>query len=128
MLEVRIKDLCPQFHATGGDGMNLTSLWQRSTPNTPERMSTDHSFAIETDPCGPFGADSGMPVTSSFLVWKDLARRRSRPQHVQVMHFAEQILQVFEIVTPGQMQFGQKIFDRVAKILHADAQYVGILR
>ena len=124
MREVRIKDLRPQFHAIGGDGMNLTALWQRSTPNVPERMSTDHFFAIEIDPRGPFGEDSGMPATSSFLIRKDLAGRRSRPQHVQVMHFAEQILQIFQIVTPGQMQFGQKIFDSVAKTLYADAQSV----
>src|ERR1700736_4203531 len=124
MLEVRIKDLRPQFDAIGGDGMNLTPLRQRGTPNVPERMSTDHFFAIEIDPPGPLGEDSGMPASSSYLIGEDLAGRRSRPQHVQVMHFAEQILQVFQIVTPGQMQFGQKIFDSVAKTLYADAQSV----
>src|SRR5258708_28912770 len=85
-------------------------------------MSTDHFFAIEIDPSGPFGEDSGMPASSSFLIRKDLAGRRSRPQHVQVMHFAEQILQIFQVVTPCQMQFGQKIFDSVAKTLYTHAQ------
>src|SRR6266851_5141325 len=124
MLEVRIKDFRPQLDAIGGDGLNLTALWQRGTPNVPERMSPDHFFAIQIDPRSPLGEDSGMPATSSYLIGKDLAGRRSRPQHVQVMHFAEQILQILQIVTPGQMQFGQKIFDSVAKTLYTDAQSV----
>src|SRR3979490_2493694 len=65
MLEVRIKNLGPQLHAIGGDGMNLSALWQRSTPSVPERTGPDHFFAIEIDPSGPLRDDSGMPATSS---------------------------------------------------------------
>src|SRR3979411_2014014 len=119
MLEVRIKNLGPQLHAIGGDGMNLSALWQRSTPSAPERSGPDHFFAIEIDPSGPLRDDSGMPSTSSFLIRKDMACRRGSPKHVQVMHLAEQILQILKIAAPRQMQFGQKIFDSVAKTLYS---------
>ena len=47
---------------------------------------------------------------------------RGCPQHVQIVHFAEQILHMLQVVAPGLVLHGQKILDDIAKALDADPQ------
>ena len=65
-----------------------------------------------------------MPAIARSLVRKHVTRKSRRPQHVNVMHLAEQILHVFEIAAPGFMLDRQEIFHDIAKALNPNAQRV----
>src|SRR3981081_2706040 len=49
---------------------------------------------------------------------------RGGPQHVEIVHFAEQVLQSFQIVTPLGMLSRQKVFHRITKVFDSDTQFV----
>src|ERR1700686_5798625 len=46
------------------------------------------------------------------------------PQDDPTMRFAEQILQLFQIVAPTRVLLRQKIFYRVAEVLDADSKFM----
>ena len=58
------------------------------------------------------------------FVGEDVAGKRGRPQHVEIVYFAEQVLHVLQVVAPGFVFVGKEIFDDVAKAFDADAQGV----
>ena len=58
------------------------------------------------------------------LVGKNVAGDGRRPEHIEVVNFAEQVLHFFEVVTPGLVFGGKKILDDVAEALDADAKAV----
>ena len=51
-------------------------------------------------------------------------RAQHGAQDVEVMHFAQSVLQIAQVLRPLSMTLGQKILDRVAKALDADSQLV----
>ena len=51
-----------------------------------------------------------------------MAGKRGRPQDVEVVNLAEQILHVLEVVAPGLVFLRKEIFDDVTKTFDADAQ------
>ena len=53
-----------------------------------------------------------------------MTRKRSRPQHVKIVDFAEQVLHVLQALAPGLVLVGKEILDDVAKAFDADAQSV----
>ena len=65
-----------------------------------------------------------MPAFFCVGVRKDVALDGSVPENVEVVDFAEQVLNFLEVVAPGFVLFGKEIFDDVAEALDADAQSV----
>jgi hypothetical protein len=53
-----------------------------------------------------------------------VATQRRRPQHIEIVHFAEQVLHVLQVVAPEFVLDGQKILDDVTEAFDADAQRV----
>ena len=65
-----------------------------------------------------------MPALARISVRKNVAGDGSGPEHVEVVNFAEQVLQFFKVVAPGFVLGGKKILDDVAEAFDADAQAV----
>ena len=63
-----------------------------------------------------------MPDFARRFVGEDVAGKLSRPEHIEVVDFAQQILHVFQVVAPGFVFLRKEIFDDVAKAFDADAQ------
>src|SRR5437879_13035091 len=65
-----------------------------------------------------------MPVFLRVCIWKGVALDGGVPENIEVVDFAEQVLNFLEVIAPGCVLFGKEIFDDVAKALDADAQGV----
>ena len=65
-----------------------------------------------------------MPGLSGRIVRKNVAGKRRCPQHIEIVHFAQQILHMLQIVAPGFVLFREKILDDIAKALNPDAKCV----
>ena len=58
------------------------------------------------------------------LARKRIQLQRLCPEHVKIVDFSQQILEVFKIFDPGIVQVGKKVLDNVAEALDGDAQVV----
>ena len=85
-------------------------------------MSAGHALAIPFDTLFPLLKNADMPSLAGSFVGKYTAGERGGPQHIEVMHFAEQVLHVLQIVAPQLVLGGKEIFDNVAKAFDANAQ------
>src|ERR1700758_1930422 len=124
MCEVRIERFRPELHAAGRNLLNLFAKGQSGAPYIPERIRTYGFLAIFVDALGPFVANALVPGLTARLICENVMGLCCSPEHVEIMHVAQQILQMFQIVRPCFVLSGKKVLDDVPEPLNADTQGV----
>lgn len=104
--------------------MNLFALRKNHAPDVPKSLSANHSAAVAVDARGALSQDSFAPGSARNGIRKNAAGYGSRPKNIEVMDFAKEVLQFLEVVAPGFVLDGEKIFHDVAEAFDANAQAV----
>ncbi len=87
-------------------------------------MPAHHFFAIAVQTLVPFLGELLAPPGAAFQIRERANLDRRIPQHIQIVDFAQEILQVFQVSAPGGVFAREKVFHRIAQALDADAQFV----
>src|SRR5579864_5537643 len=124
MCEVRIECSGPELHAAGRNLLNLFATGQPSAPQIPERVRPHGFLAIFVDALGPFVGNALLPGLAASLICENVMGLCGRPEHVEIMYIAQQVLQMLQIIGPSLMLSGQKVFDDIPEPFDADAQGV----
>ena len=124
MREVRIQRLCPQFHAARRNLLHLLALGQSLAPCIPERICGGCRLSIFLHAMRPLFQNSRVPGLAVSFIRKYVTGKRRRPQDIEVVYLAKQVLRVLEIVLPQFVLHGKKIFDDIAKAFYSNAERV----
>lgn len=97
---------------------------QTGAPNLPEAAPSPSEAAVFAEAWSAFGGDGVAPTGERRLFAGEALVLEKSAQLVEVVDFAEEILQALQVVTPFGMPLGEKDFNGVAEALDADAQGV----
>jgi hypothetical protein len=89
MREIGIEAIRPKLHAAGGKHLDLLALGQRGAPDLPERIGADHLRAIAVDALGALRENYFTPMFARIFIGKYLTGNGCRPEHVEIVNFAE---------------------------------------
>ena len=124
MSEIGIKSIRPELHAPRGKELDLLALRQPSTPDRPQRIGPDHFGAVVVDALGARGQNSLPPLSARMWIGKNMTRDGGGPEHVEIVNFTEQVLDLFEVIAPSLVLNREKVFYDVTEALDADSQTV----
>src|SRR5947209_4488816 len=104
--------------------MNLPALRKSGAPIVPDGIRARGFGAVFVDALVTFFLDAGVPEFTRGLVREHVALEGGVPENVEIVNFAEEVLQVLEVVAPKLVFLRKKIFDDIAEAFDADAQAV----
>ena len=90
----------PDFEALEHRPAQVVTLRQSLPPLPPKRSRTEHLLPVCLNPLCPLRRDRMVPARAFFFVAEDVIRGRRGPKHVEIVHFAQLILNRFQILAP----------------------------
>jgi len=108
VLNVRIKERRPGAKPGRGCILQRAVLRQFRAPYAPQGVWPSHPVTVFCQPLLAFFSDLLLPV-QALLVAKIAAPSQDRPEHIQVVHFTQQVLQLPQILAPPLMALGEEI-------------------
>jgi hypothetical protein len=122
MRKVGIEAIRPKLHAAGSKYLDLFALRQASPPDLPERIFAEHFDAVGINTLGTLAKNYFVPALPRNRIGKNMTGNSRGPKHVEIVDFAEQVLDMLQIIAPCFVLDGEKILDDIAEALDSDAE------
>src|SRR5260370_32942007 len=122
MRNAGVEEGCPNLKSFQAQGPEFLRLWQSGSPSLPQGVAAEHSRPVGFHALAALVLDTRPPSESRLGIRKCFEVDGRLPENVEVVHFTQNILQLFEIVAPRPVQARQEILHDISKTFYSDAQ------